>query len=62
MIESVNAAQKKIELYSLEGKLIELYSTDNSLTKINVSNLESGLYLIKIISDNKIYTDKIFIN
>lgn len=46
----------KIEIISMDGrKLIENNMNDD---KLNVQNLQKGLYLIKVFTDGKIYTEK----
>lgn len=46
----------KIEIYSVIGKKMKQFTSN--LTKINVEDLSSGLYLIKVISDEGSYTTK----
>ncbi len=42
-----------LEIYSLSGQLISnQYTTKNDINTINVLDLKSGVYLVKIISDN----------
>ncbi|PLX23798.1 MAG: hypothetical protein C0599_03665 [Salinivirgaceae bacterium] len=49
-----------VELYSEDGKLIEkLYSNDNAT--LNVKDMISGIYFIKITNDNKVATQKLII-
>jgi photosystem II stability/assembly factor-like uncharacterized protein len=46
-----------VEIYSLDGKRVQFVS--NNATKISVSNLESGNYIVKFTSENKIWTSKL---
>lgn len=49
----------KIEMYSTIGKLVLM---EEKITKnLSVENLNSGLYLMKIYSDNKVATKKIIV-
>ncbi len=47
----------KIEIYDLSGKL--LYDIYKPEEKINLHNLEKGVYLLKMYTENKIFTEKI---
>ena len=44
---------EKAEIYSVNGKLIRAISL-NSINNIDVSDLESGAYIIKVTSNNKV--------
>ena len=46
----------KIEIYSVIGKKMKQFTLN--LNKINIDDLSSGLYLIKVISDKGSYTTK----
>jgi len=51
----------RIELLSLEGRVLYTQSGDSqteSAITINVSSLKQGLYLCRILNDNKINTQK----
>lgn len=52
---------KYLEIYNITGNLIITSRLDDNLTKIATSNLQSGVYFIKI-SGNKVYTQKFIIN
>ena len=39
-------------IYSITGQEMGQYRLDGQLNEINVSNFESGLYVIRIIGDN----------
>ncbi|SDR70637.1 Por secretion system C-terminal sorting domain-containing protein [Polaribacter sp. KT25b] len=53
---------KNINIYSLSGQLIKSIKTSyNSSLKLDVSNLISGIYFIKIVSENNSITKKIII-
>ncbi|WP_046758888.1 T9SS type A sorting domain-containing protein [Kordia jejudonensis] len=40
---------EKIEIYDINGKLV--FSKNNALTSINVDNLQSGMYFVKLYAD-----------
>ncbi|RLD42874.1 MAG: hypothetical protein DRI86_10945 [Bacteroidetes bacterium] len=52
-----------IQLYSIEGKLIKSISNDinNSKIKLNLTNIQSGIYLLNIISNSSSNVQKIII-
>jgi hypothetical protein len=56
-----NAGSSKIEIYDITGNLV---ITDNQLSssrKLDISNLTSGVYLLRIIGKDKIERMKIII-
>ncbi|MEN9303473.1 MAG: hypothetical protein RL264_1902 [Bacteroidota bacterium] len=64
-IKHANAAQAlRVELFTLDGKLVrnELLTAIDSNYKLDVSNVLSGKYLIRIISGNQVMTRSISIN
>ena len=57
-----NAENSMIEIYDLLGRVV-LSENNISISKqLNVSNLSTGTYLIKISNNNKVITDKFIIN
>ncbi len=46
----------RIEIYDLLGKMILSEASDDS--KVNVSSLQPGLYIVKIFTDNECFTEK----
>ena len=57
---SENSDCQSIEIYSIDGRLLK--SQNNNLDKINIANLTSGLYLIKLrMSDGKEFSEKIVV-
>ena len=58
-----NSSIEKIEIYDYSGKIIVTnFSVDNNLILLNVSSLNSGIYLLKITSANGIINKKIIKN
>ena len=55
-IDSPIMVINKVEIYSVIGKKMRQFTSN--LDKLNVEDLTSGLYLIKIISDKGNYTNK----
>ncbi len=54
----------EVLLYSIKGKLIKTYQFEPStkFAKINTTNINSGIYLVKIYSNNAYLIKKIIIN
>jgi len=51
----------KIELYDAIGKLVMFVTTANNEEKISVTELDEGVYLIRIISKEDVYQSKVII-
>ena len=50
-------------IYDVTGKmLIKKLISNNNLLKVNVSNLNQGIYLVKLVSDKKSITQKLIIS
>ena len=56
---SIQSAQ--VEIYSILGKKISTKKLNTSFNKMNVSNLNSGIYLIKIIGSDNTFGVKQFV-
>ncbi len=48
-------------IYNLIGKLVASKENTNEATKLNVSNYPKGTYLIKVVSGDKMFTEKLII-
>jgi len=51
-----------IEILGMNGRTIKLLETKELQTEINISDLESGIYFIRLMQDNNILVKKISIN
>lgn len=51
-----------LELHNISGKLIKSFSQSTDKTQIDVSNIASGVYLLKVLNDAGTVTRKIIIN
>ncbi len=61
VITSTNGANKQVEIYSMIGK--QVYSkTVKANETIDVSNLNQGIYVLRIKEANKIATRKLIVN
>lgn len=54
-----NPTKTEASLYDISGRLILKQKLSNQLSIINLENLNSGMYLLKIKTDNKITTKRI---
>ncbi|MDL2296433.1 T9SS type A sorting domain-containing protein [Bacteroidales bacterium OttesenSCG-928-B11] len=51
----------KIELFNLMGQMVYTELANDASVNVNVSNLNSGVYMLKITQDGKIYTSKVIV-
>ncbi len=51
----------KIEFYDIQGKMVKNIIVSNNTNAINISDLYSGLYILKINTSNNTYSKKIII-
>ncbi len=47
---------KSVQLYNLNGKMVAEYYNQNI---VNIANLEQGVYVVKVVTNNKVVTQKI---
>ncbi|SHI46259.1 Por secretion system C-terminal sorting domain-containing protein [Flavobacterium terrae] len=59
-IESNNTSEKSIELFNVLGKSVYKGKTINN--SVNLSNVNKGVYVVKITEEEKTVTRKIVIN
>jgi hypothetical protein len=48
-----------VQIYNIEGKLLQTVSVDGSSTTLDISSLASGIYMVKISSEQGIATKKL---
>ena len=53
--------EKTIKIYDALGKLMLTQTSTEPILKVNVSTFSSGIYLVKVVLDNKIYATEKFI-
>ncbi|MDR2979198.1 MAG: T9SS type A sorting domain-containing protein [Bacteroidales bacterium] len=58
-LEENGSAQ--VQLFNLVGQLVYSEQTNDSSISVNVSNLNSGVYMLKIMQDGKIHTSKVIV-
>ncbi|AXT57712.1 T9SS C-terminal target domain-containing protein [Aquimarina sp. AD1] len=56
---STDIASSNIEIYSLRGKKVLSKKINTTSSSIDISNLTTGLYLVKVTTKNQSYTTKI---
>ena len=61
VISSPNNANKQVEIYAITGSRVFAKSV-RSRENINVSNLSTGLYILKVYEEGKLATRKLLIN
>ena len=60
-VHTIGIAECKILIYDLMGKLIvEGKGYENALNKFRI-NSNTGIYVVKVIDNNKVYSEKVFI-
>lgn len=60
---TINTASAKTEVYALTGQLVKTFGTNAAFATYDVSNLNSGIYLVKVTdSDNRQSTLKLIKN
>lgn len=55
------AAHSQIQLFNLMGQLVHREESDQENVNINVRQLTSGVYMLKVTQDNKVYTSKVIV-
>ncbi|MBR2772199.1 MAG: T9SS type A sorting domain-containing protein [Bacteroidales bacterium] len=53
-----NAEEAHVAIYDMKGQQVKLVEYANANTMINVSDLSSGVYFVKIASGSKVNTVK----
>jgi hypothetical protein len=51
----------RIEMYSLAGELVKSITTATDKNRIDVSDLNNGIYLLKAYTANSVFTDKVIV-
>jgi len=51
----------KLVLFDLQGKILKEETLYSGLQKVDVSKIPNGIYILKILSENDVYTEKITI-
>ena len=60
-IELLNASLAELKLFNIYGaEVLSIKGLNNN--RINISNIPSGIYIVRIVSENKQYSTKLLIN
>jgi hypothetical protein len=59
LLKNINTEGMVFEIVNAEGKMVKNQAINNSVTKINVADLISGLYIIRLISKDGIFINKL---
>ena len=51
-----------IQIYTAEGKMVKQFPGNRILNSINISSLDKGMYIIKIIIDDKVAIQKLIVD
>ena len=51
--------EKIIEVYEISGKLIRSYNTRDNKYRVNTNELKTGIYIVRIISNDKVISKRI---
>jgi len=60
-INTVEATEGEVQIVNLSGQIIESRAIDNDYYFHIPLNVEQGIYLVKVINNQKVYTEKVFI-
>ena len=61
-VQSANSGVKKLQIFTVEGKTIYSEIRTENLIQINTSEIEKGLYILKISDSNSSVVKKVIIN
>jgi uncharacterized repeat protein (TIGR01451 family) len=61
-IISENQSKKQVAIFDISGKLVLEIKDYKSGEKIDTSNLDAGMYLVKVQNDHYIHTSKLILN
>lgn len=53
---------KEVSLYSVSGQLVKTFTTEKTVQNLSISNLQSGIYFVKIRLEDKIINTKLIKN
>lgn len=59
LLKNINTVGMVLEIVNAEGKMVKTQAINNSVTKINLTDLNNGLYIIRLISKDEILIKKL---
>ena len=60
-VELDDDSQAQVQLFNLVGQAVYNAQTNNQTVNVNVSNLNSGVYMLKVTQNGKVYTSKVLV-
>jgi hypothetical protein len=60
VVESPVSEKKTITIYNITGQILTNIISSESKSEINLTHLQSGMYIIDIATEKSHYTQKIF--
>ena len=60
-IQLANDGSAQIQIINLVGKVVKDIQTSNMLSTIQISDLAQGMYLVKIVQGEKVFTSKVLV-
>ncbi len=57
-----NVGDASVTLYNVQGKQLHTQSVESNITRLEIANMTAGIYVAKIVADNKTYIKKIIKN
>lgn len=60
-IDLTDNSNAQIELYNLVGQVVYSDNVQNQTVNVNVSSLNSGVYMLKVTQNGKVFTSKVII-
>ena len=60
-VQLANAAPAKVEIINLVGQTVISQNTSTEEVKMDVSNINRGIYMVKIAQEGKVYTSKLVV-
>ncbi|MBI5217972.1 MAG: choice-of-anchor J domain-containing protein [Bacteroidia bacterium] len=61
-INIINAENSKVYIYNLTGEVIMVFENAEVVKSVDISGLAAGSYIIKVYTDNKVYTGRIMLH
>ena len=60
-VELNNDSQAQVQLFNLVGQVVYNAQTNNQTVNVNISNLNSGVYMLKVTQNGRVYTSKVLV-
>ena len=60
-VELDDDSQAQVQLFNLVGQVVYNAQTNNQIVNVNISNLNSGVYMLKVTQNGRVYTSKVLV-